>query len=125
MHIVSAASEAVPFCKTGGLADVVGALCRELGERGHRSDLFLPYYRRVRSSGHAVAEAGKLPVHVAGRYVRARLLRMEAPGPVTVYFVDSPEYFDRDELYQSGGKDYPDNAERFAFFCRAVLEAVK
>lgn len=123
MKVVFAAGEAAPFCKTGGLADVAGALPRELARAGHEVSLFLPYYRSVRARWPAKT-AARLSFPFGAGEGRADLLSLDAGG-VRVFFVDCPAYFDRDGLYQEGGKDFPDNGERFAFFSRAVIEGAK
>lgn len=126
MKILVAASEAVPFCKTGGLADVVGSLARVLASRpGHRVALFLPLYRAVRAAPFRLEPVpGHFWVPIGEALEKARLWR--APwGGVEVFFVDHPKYFDRDELYGTAAGDFPDNDERFIFFCRGVLEGLK
>src|SRR5580698_2951571 len=127
MHIVMAASECVPFAKTGGLADVVGALPRELVKLGHEVTVYLPLYLRVRP---LIAEKQKtavasitIPFRYYNRFVG--IVDGGVRDGVQFYFVDCPELYDRPELYGPGGGDYLDNAERFALFCRAVLEATK
>ncbi|MFA6316789.1 MAG: glycogen synthase GlgA [Elusimicrobiota bacterium] len=124
MKILQVASEAVPFCKTGGLADVVGALSQRLGMDGHDVCLFLPRYRCVESGLIAGGMARSLEVPLAHESVTVSL-RYAQWRSVSVYLVEHPESFDRPDLYGSGGKDYPDNARRFILFCRAVLEGVK
>ncbi|OWK40363.1 glycogen synthase GlgA [Fimbriiglobus ruber] len=137
LNIVVAASEVVGFAKTGGLADVAGALPQALAARGHRVTVIMPYYRTVRTGKNPPARTDHvIAVPVGSRKLACRLYGGTLPGStVPVLFVDAPEYFDRDEpalgrgLYQqtmSGGykSDYPDNAERYTFFCRAVVEAV-
>jgi len=114
------ASEAHPYAKTGGLAEVVAALPDALGRLGHRVTLVLPRYRGVDIAGSrsqiAVVPIGSHAQHVAFH------TRDERPG-VTVVFVDVPELFDRPGgLYNVDGVDYPDNGWRFAVFCRAALE---
>jgi starch synthase len=127
MHIVFAASECVPFAKTGGLADVVGALAPELAKQGHEVTVYLPLYARVR--GHIEGELTyavrsiTIPFENYNRF--AGIVDGGKRAGVQYYFVDCPEMFDRQELYGTGGRDYPDNAERFALYCRAVLEASK
>jgi starch synthase len=126
MKIVYATSEMVPFSKTGGLADVAGALPAELANLGHEVVVFTPYYREVHDKGVAASDTG-VTVHVPilEDVVSGRILRGVAPGGrVTVYFVDAPVYFDREGLYQAKGVDHPDNSARFVFFTRAILEAV-
>jgi starch synthase len=127
MHIVFAASECVPFAKTGGLADVVGALGPELAKLGHQVTVYLPLYARVRRQlpgelKYAVRSI-TIPFEYYNRFVG--IVDGGKQAGVQFYFVDCPEMFDRPELYGTGGSDYPDNAERFALYCRAVLEATK
>lgn len=126
LKIVHVASEGVPFSKTGGLADVVGALPRALQRLGHDCCLFLPFHRSSCAAGVPIEDTGiTLSAPVGGRLVAARLLQSRLPdSTVAVYLIDQPAYFDRDEFYQVGGEDYPDNCERFVFFQRAVLEAI-
>jgi len=127
MHIVFAASECVPFAKTGGLADVVGALPPELAKLGHEVTVYLPLYARVRrhieDELKYAARSITIPFEYYNRFVG--IVDGGKRAGVQFYFVDCPEMFDRPELYGSAGKDYPDNAERFALYCRAVLEATK
>ncbi|HEV8318624.1 MAG TPA: glycogen synthase GlgA [Vicinamibacterales bacterium] len=109
-------SEAVPYVKTGGLADVLGALPRALVRLGHDVDVVIPRYRSIR-----VAEPmGQLTVPVGPQSVDARVLATHDDG-VRFVFIDQPRYFDREFPYGVGNEDYPDNAERFAFLCRAAL----
>ncbi|MBI5623104.1 MAG: glycogen synthase GlgA [Elusimicrobia bacterium] len=124
MKILQVASEAVPFCKTGGLADVVGALSQRLGMDGHDVCLFLPRYRCIEDGLLAGGMARPVEVPLAGEKATVSL-RYAQWKAVSVYLVDHPESFDRDGLYGAGGKDYPDNARRFMLFSRAVLEGVK
>jgi starch synthase len=110
------ASEAAPFAKTGGLADVVAALPRALVRLGHTVDVFLPRYRRI-TAGKRIAT---ITVEDVGRPVDADVYAEQVQG-VRVLFVSHPEYFDRNELYGAAGADYPDNAARFAFLSRAAI----
>lgn len=127
MDVVFVASEAVPFAKTGGLADVAGALPRALERQGHRVAVFLPGYRRAKAAGLELVDTGltvRIPVGarmVAGSVLQGRLPNSEVP----VYLVDQPGYFDRDGLYGNGIVDYDDNCARFIFFDRAVLESIR
>lgn len=124
MKILVAASEAVPFCKTGGLADVVGALTNRLGALGHDVCLFLPKYRAVRAASLEGGMAKSLKVPLDGGVVDVGLSFLHRRG-VSVYFVDYPLYFDREGMYGNAGKDHEDNDRRFALFSRAVLEGAK
>jgi starch synthase len=108
------ASEAVPFAKTGGLADVIGALPRALRRLGHDVDVILPRYRGL--GGTPVAS---IPVALGAQVAAADILAVSSDG-VRTLFVDHPGYFDRDYLYGAGGHDYPDNPERYAFLAQAA-----
>jgi starch synthase len=124
MHIAFAASECVPFSKTGGLADVVGALPRALAALGHQVSVYVPRYRQTKLTDPQTV-VRSITVPFDDKY---RFCSVVTAGPSTgvkFYFVDYPPYFDREALYGSPAGDYPDNAERFALFSRAVLEASK
>jgi starch synthase len=112
------ASEAVPFAKTGGLADVMGVLPLALGRQGARVLLALPRYRGA-TGGERVAG---FPITVGGRTFDVGFFAARLDEDVEVVFVDSPELFDREGLYGVGSRDYPDNAVRFALLARAALE---
>jgi starch synthase len=117
MRILMVASEAAPYAKTGGLADVVGALPRALSRLGHAVDVVMPRYRGI----GAGEPAGTLTVPLVGRVVETAVRAVSDGGNRTL-FVDHEGYFDRDYLYGAVGHDYPDNPERFAFLCRAAVE---
>ncbi|MBS1799125.1 MAG: glycogen synthase GlgA [Acidobacteria bacterium] len=126
MHIVFAASECAPWAKTGGLADVVSALPKTLVKMGHKVQVYLPYYRQVAKAvpePSVVLHSVTVPFPSYNRFVRV-LDGGNADG-VQMYFVDAPELFDRESFYATPSGDYPDNAERFGTFCRAVIEATK
>ena len=137
LRILVVASEVVGFAKTGGLADVAGSLPRALAKRGHNVAVVMPHYRVVRyGKTPPKATSHVLHVPIGARTLACRVYESKLPGTaVPIYFVDAPEYFDRDDghhgrgLYQQtmpGGykADYPDNAERFAFFSRAAIELI-
>jgi starch synthase len=124
MHIAFAASECVPFSKTGGLADVVGALPRALAALGHQVSVYVPRYRQTKlTDPETVVRSITIPFD--DKYRFCSVVTAGASAGVRFYFVDYPPYFDRDGLYGTAAGDYPDNAERFAMFSRAVLEASK
>lgn len=127
MNILLATSEAVPFAKTGGLGDVLGALPGELERAGHRAVLMLPAYRSALAAGVPMEPTGiELAIPIGNRVVRGSLLKSQLPGTtVTVYLVRQDDYFDRPSLYGENGVDYVDNCERFVFFCRAVLDSIR
>ncbi|HEY7617963.1 MAG TPA: glycogen/starch synthase, partial [Terriglobales bacterium] len=124
MHIAFVASECVPFSKTGGLADVVGALPRALAQSGHQVSVYLPRYRLTKLPD-AQTVVRSITVPFDDRYRFCSVVTAGNISGVQFYFVDYPPFFDRDALYGTPAGDYPDNAERFALFSRAVLEASK
>ena len=115
MHIVFAASECVPFSKTGGLADVVGALPRALVSAGHQVSVYVPRYRQTKLSDARTA-VRSITVPFDDRYRFCSVVTGGSHSGVNFYFVDYPPYFDREALYGTSAGDYPDNAERFALF---------
>jgi len=118
--------EIAPFARTGGLGEVLGSLPRALEQLGLRVSLITPAYRSVLRGGFPVEETGiRFAVPVSYRQEEASLLRTKPGSGVTVYFIRADNYFDRDFLYSTPEGDYPDNAERFTFFARAVLEVLK
>ena len=124
MHIAFAASECVPFSKTGGLADVIGALPPALANLGHQVTVFLPRYRQTQLENPRVV-IPSITVPFDDRYRFCSVLDGGKRSGVQFYFIDYPPFFDRDGLYGTPLGDYHDNAERFAMFSRAVLEATK
>src|SRR5688572_5717292 len=117
MRILMVTSEAAPFAKTGGLADVVGALPKALARLGHEVDVVMPRYRGIQAG---VAER-TLKVSLGGLVAESTCFVALDDGIRTV-FVDHSQYFDRDYLYGAPGHDYPDNPERFAYLCQAALD---
>jgi starch synthase len=124
MHIAFAASECVPFSKTGGLADVVGALPRALAALGHQVSVYVPRYRQTKLADPQTV-VRSITVPFDDKYRFCSVVTAGTTAGVRFYFVDYPPYFDRDALYGTTAGDYPDNAERFALLSRAVIEASK
>ncbi|HAK88176.1 MAG TPA: glycogen synthase [Nitrospiraceae bacterium] len=126
MKVAIATSEAVPFSKTGGLADVAGTLFKEYTNMGIDAFLFVPLYKKTREQFADDIRYTGVEVDIPlGKAVRkCRVFSMGTPLP-HVFFIGSNEFFDRDELYGTPYADYPDNDQRFVFFCRGVLEACK
>jgi starch synthase len=124
MKIAVVASECVPYSKTGGLADVVGALPGALATLGHEVSVFLPKYRQTKLTG-SKAVLRSITVPFDDRYRFCSVLDGGTAHGVRFYFIDYPPYFDRDALYGTPLGDYRDNAERFGLFCRAAIEAAK
>ncbi len=122
MKILFVASEGLPFSKTGGLADVIEALPKSLVALGHEVSVLLPQYRKTKVVGDS---APSLTVALGDGLRFPGIAEGGAIHGVYFYFVDDPEYFDREQLYGVAGSDYPDNAERFAEFCAAAIEFCK
>ena len=122
MKILFAASEVAPFAMTGGLADVAGSLPLALAALGHDVRIVLPRYRQVDRSALGLTHAATFYVPLASWKERCDILTGKLGKNVTVYFINKDIYFDRPGLYGTPKGDYPDNAERFIFFSRAVPE---
>lgn len=121
MKILITSPEAVPYVKTGGLADVAGALFKEY--RGMKKDAYiiLPLYKKIKESQPSPADAGvKIKVPVGSRVIEGRIFSQSS-----AYFIECEEFFDREELYGTPEGDYTDNASRFVFFSRGILETCK
>jgi starch synthase len=127
MKILLASSEVVPFAKTGGLADVCGALPAEIERLGNEITVVMPAFRSIHQCGLKIETANvELEIPIGKKIVTGGILKSKLPGTnVDVYFVDQPDYFDRPGLYGDSDGDYQDNCERFTFFCRAALECVR
>ncbi|MBL0350632.1 MAG: glycogen synthase GlgA [Elusimicrobia bacterium] len=127
MKILFAASEAVPFCKTGGLGDVVGALAEALKTRGHDVRLVLPHYCPPGSDDEPPGSGPlSLTIPVDGRDHPVRVWETRFGPDVPAYLIDSPGHFAREGLYRdSRGVDYADNDRRYILFCRAALETAR
>jgi starch synthase len=122
MRILLASSEVAPFAKTGGLADVAGALPKALHALGHDVRVVLPKYRAVDAARHGLRLVlPKLAVPIAWTVEDAAVWQGFIDD-VPVYFVQHDEFYDREGLYQIAGRDHPDNDVRFAFFSRAIIE---
>lgn len=130
MRVLFVASEVVPWCKTGGLADVAGALPRALRDAdGVEAAVFLPLFPQARE--HARAAGIELEptdasarVHLSGRWEEGRFWAHRPAGGVPHFFLEHEGFYAREGIYgDRNDQPYPDNAFRFAFLCRAVLEA--
>ncbi len=122
MRILFVASEGLPFSKTGGLADVVEALPKALVAQGHEVAVVLPRYRGTKATAVVMPS---LTISLGGRLRFPAIADGTLLHGVRYFFVDDPEYFDRDGIYGGSGGDYPDNAERYSEFCMAAIEIAK
>ena len=126
MKLLFASSEVVPFSKTGGLADVAGALPIEVSKLGAEVAVFTPAYDCLKNGDVEFKDIGlELSVMIGQKEVGGRILKSTVAGGVTVYAIDQPHYFSRSGLYGEDGQDYPDNCERFVFFCRGIMESIR
>jgi starch synthase len=122
LRVLFATPEAVPFAKTGGLADVAGALPKFLQPLGCDLRMVMPYYRTVKESGLPLQYLGQeIEVPIGDEVLKADIYRGQLNQDIPVYFIGRDEFFDREYLYNTPKGDYFDNAERFIFFSKAVL----
>ncbi len=127
LKILFVSSEVVPYSKTGGLADVAGALPKALARMGHDVIVATPKYASVTSEKWTLETAIEdVAIEIGGVRRAFAVRRTSLPGSdVPVLFIEHNDFFDRKELYSVNGIDYPDNAERMSFFSMASLEAVR
>lgn len=115
LKILIAAAEVVPFAKTGGLADVAGALPRALARMGHDVRIVMPKYKQIREGDYLIDYPVEMDHHIESGIIKQTMLSAGTIG-IPVYLIDNHQYFHRDGLYC-----FPDEAERFNFFCKAIL----
>jgi starch synthase len=130
LKILIATPEAVPFAKTGGLADVTGSLPKALASLGHQVKVILPKYKMVGENTFHLQEANINPpeISLGERKEKIKLKSCKlSDSEVEYLFVVNDEYYDRDELYRdkTTGFDYTDNDERFILFAQGTLEILK
>lgn len=124
LKILLVSAEVYPFAKTGGLADVSGALPPALKKLGHDIRVIMPKYPCTAMAGQKV-ESLNIDLNISGYSQKGSLFKSELAGKVPVYLVKHDGYFQRKHIYGEPGSDYPDSVERFSFFSQAVLEATK
>ncbi len=127
MRILYVSSEVGPFARTGGLGDVAGALPKSLAALGHETFVAMPFYQDVKDGPWVIEPLGKeVTVEMDGLPYPSKILTAKLPdSDVQIFFLAGDAFFEREGLYTYSAGDYGDNLERFAFFCRAVLEMVK
>lgn len=126
MRLILASSEVHPFSKTGGLADMVGALGKALAADGHEVAIVTPLYKGISEKfGPLKLLDYQLDLPLGEQVVSGTVRTLELAPRLVAYFIDQPGYFDRSSLYQQDGGDYLDNAERFIFFSKAVTHLAR
>ncbi|HYR51385.1 MAG TPA: glycogen/starch synthase [Candidatus Dormibacteraeota bacterium] len=130
-RVAMLSAESVPFAKVGGLADVVGALSRSIADLGCSVAVFLPRYASLElPEGSSLELVSKIEVPVRGEDTQALVYALRAPDlppHLTNYFIANERYFGRPGIYNdpATGEAFADNAERFAFYARASIEAMR
>lgn len=126
MKIVHAASEMFPFVKTGGLADVCGALSKFLAGFGHDVSFFLPGYRSLLESPEFDKAKLRvvLQIELGEEFLRSEVYSLSLGRRQTLYLIRRDEFYDRSRPYGTSGRDYDDNDRRFIYFCKAIVEAM-
>lgn len=127
LKILIVSPEVQPFAKTGGLGDISRALPIALKKMGHDVRLIMPKYKSIDPSKNTLTEMDLPPldIPIGPENISGRLYEGVLDAVVPIYFVGCDRYFARKNLYSESGREYPDNAERFIFFSRAVIEACK
>ena len=125
IRVVMASPEIGPFAKTGGLSDVLNSLPGALGQLGVHTSLIMPAYRSVMQQFPLESTGIRFRVPISNRTEEGMVLQLNGEDGNQTYFVRADKYFDRDNLYGTPEGDYADNAERFIFFSRAILEVLR
>jgi starch synthase len=123
MKILMATSEFSPLGSTGDLGDQVRILTTELRKLGHDVSVVMPFYRSVREGKYEIRPTNvEFQVNLGGKRASSDIVETTSPDGIQVYLVRRDEYFDRSGIYGGDGRIYEDNAERFIYFSKAVLE---
>jgi starch synthase len=122
MKILLVSSEFHPYSKTGGLADMVGALARSLARAGHEVRVVTPLYLGLREHLAELKFSQALELPLGTQRIHGELWTIEPQPGLTIYFVDQPGFYHRTAMYQVHGVDFPDNAERFIYFSKAASQ---
>ncbi len=127
MKIVHAASEFFPYVKTGGLADAVASLSGTLADHGHEVSVFLPGYRAaLEHKDAAKAErTARLKIEMGDQFLTGDVRVFSPRKNLKIHLVCREEFYDRRHPYGNGERDYEDNADRFIFFCKGVVETLR
>jgi starch synthase len=126
MNILLASSEVYPYSKTGGLADMVGALAKTLARTGHQARVVTPLYRGIMEQyPNMRREDWRFDLPLGNERVEAELYSSEPEKNLTIYFIRQQPFYDRSGYYLEDNKSYPDNAERFIFFSKCVAHLAR
>ncbi len=126
MKILLASSEVYPFSKTGGLADMVGALAGALAEAGQEVRVVTPLYRGIREKFPALRKVDwRFDLPLGLKQVQAELWELDLNAKLKIYFIDHPGYFHRPGIYQEQHISYADNAERYIYFAKCVVHLAR
>ena len=123
MHIVFGVSEYYPLVKVGGMADFAGSFTEKLAGRGHRVSVVLPGYSAIERHRFNVTATGiRFSIPIGNKNIAASVSEIRMSENLSIYLIENENYFNRENLFGTGDKAYADNAERFLFFSRAILE---
>lgn len=123
MHILLGVSECYPLVKVGGLGDFAGSFAKHLARAGHTVSVVLPGYSTINRETYPCDDTGmRFSIPISDREVNARVSVHPMDDRFNIYLVENEHYFCRDHLFGTAERAYPDNAERFLFFSRALLE---
>jgi starch synthase len=126
MKILLASSELHPYSKTGGLADMAGALAKSLAHAGHRVGVVTPLYRGILEKFPGLKKMDwHMDLPLGPRFVHAEVWTLEPVPGLTIYFIHQTDFYQRNGLYGEAGADYADNAERFIFFSKAAMHLAR
>ena len=126
MKILLASSEVHPYSKTGGLADMVGAIGKAMGKAGHQVGIVTPLYRGILEKFPEIRKLDwQMTLPLGDARMQAEVWTLEPSAGVTIYFVHQPALYQRAGLYGENGVDYTDNAARFIFFSQAVAHLAR
>jgi len=126
MNILLASSEVFPFSKTGGLADMVGALARAVAQSGNEARVVTPLYRGIREKFPQIKrEDWEFNLPLGKRWLRGALWSVEPEKGLKIYFIEQPEFFERAGIYFENNISYPDNDARYIFFSKCVVHLAR
>jgi starch synthase len=126
MNILLASSEVHPFSKTGGLADMVGALGKALARAGHEARIVTPLYRGILEDFSEIKRLDwQFDLPLGANRVQAELFSLEVEKGLAIYFIHQPDFYNRGGYYLENNISYADNAERFIFFSKCVTHLAR